>query len=212
MARVIKRFAGGHHKPRRIRRELAAILLPLWLAGCATLSPPLLGGRASRDYERTLSDFGEPMIWRKADGKGFKRRLRFIIMPQLLKIRLSIRIEEPIRGKPYGELVVLRRMGESHFYWSLDERRRFRISPDDLEELNDLMVASELWTYERQTWRDPADEDDYMCIHGVDLLFERRLDDTYYTASGNGSCEVPGEVRAVLYKAMEMAGGPAFHF
>ena len=73
------------------------------------------------------------------------------------------------------------------------------------------MQDSDLWALERQLWRDP-DDDEYMCMDGVDLYFERRTSDAYYTASGNGSCEVPFAVRAVVYKAMKISGGPSFRF
>ena len=157
-----------------------------------------------------MADYGEPTIRQRGDGKRFKSRTRFFVEPQLMRVRIAIRIEEPIKGKPYGEFVVLRRGKRSRF-WQTDDRRRFKISTEDFEEFNDLMDESGLWTYERQAWRD-EDGEDYLCIDGVYLYVERQAGGTYYTASGNGSCEVPPEVRAVIYKAMKMSGGPHFHF
>ena len=111
---------------RRWRRpRCVLLLLPLCLGGCAALLPDLWGGRASAGLERSFADYGEPRIWPRGDGKRFKSRTRFFVEPQLMGVRMAIRIEEPIKGKPYGELVVLRRKGKNRF-WQTDDRRRLR--------------------------------------------------------------------------------------
>jgi hypothetical protein len=72
-----------------------------------------------------------------------------------------------------------------------------------MAELRGLFAPARLWSSQSQVY---GMSDEYICIDGEEMAFERANADGYRVAAANAQCGAPSELLAVARKIIELAG------
>lgn len=162
--------------------------------------PPEIAQHNSHVFNR----FRVAPIWRPEALRGYRSRIRMTAAGSLM-LRASVRIDEHADGRVSGHLVLvdLSRRGEA------EERevRQFRVGRRDLAELRSLIAQSRLWQIHPQYWG-YADPENWVCVDGMEFVFERLDAQGYRFSTSNAQCTMPDDIRSVAAKVIGMAGEP----
>ncbi|MFT3724565.1 MAG: hypothetical protein QM773_13385 [Hyphomonadaceae bacterium] len=176
-------------------------LLLAMLSGCAvgpSLPPDL------NDYEGYVERLDAAPLWPTYAIDGYTRRLRLTLGPPFVGQAASIRIDIPERGQPVG-YAVRTRLGVHGR--KITQRHRFAPKPGELEQLDELIEAADVWQFERGSWQmDPEGGKNVICIDGVQLIFERATKEGYRFSEANAQCTASYKLLRVAEQMITMAG------
>lgn len=113
-----------------------------------------------------------------------------------MRTRIMIRIDQNEKGVIKGAAVKTRD-GRIIRKWKFD------VSQTRLDEI--YAAKGRLWTLYPETW-DVSDEDEQICLDGIDILLERVDSKGYGISQGNSPCTAPQEMLDVMNKMIETAG------
>jgi len=87
----------------------------------------------------------------------------------------------------------------------LIDEKRFFASSEEVKQLQSLITDAGLYEFYPEFW-EFTDEEDTICIDGMQIILERRDHKGYGVSIANAQCTAPSEVLAIAQKFIDLAG------
>ena len=174
------------------------------LGACASTSGVPHSGFFPEEFDKNvwinMKRYNEPKLHSEKERDRYEARHRFSISGVACR-EFVIRLDVLKGGGGRGKIKTRDRCKDR---LSIDEKR-FVVNSKEVEQLQTLIADAGLYEFYPEVW-EYSNNEDTICIDGMQILLERRDDTGYGVSMANAQCTAPSEVIAIAQKFIDMAG------